>query len=393
MEEQWLAVLLECKRVVEVAIPVRLDDESVRVFQGFRAQHNCARGPFKGGIRYHPDVTLEEVKALAMWMTWKCAVVNIPFGGAKGAVVCDPKQLSQRELERITRRYTKELIPVIGPEMDIPAPDVGTDAQVMSWILDTYTVDRGHEALGVVTGKPLAVGGSLGREDATARGATYVTFAALRKKNIPVEGLPFAVQGYGNVGGWYARLMQAAGAKLVAASTSRGGVYNPNGIDAEKLYQLYKRDKCLDGYKDADKITNAELLACDCKVLTPAALQGAITPDNADSIRADIIIEGANGPVTCDADPILEEKGITVVPDILANAGGVTVSYFEWVQGQTSLFWKLQDIHQRLQEVMDSAFEAVYELAQQQNVSLRTASYMIGVKRVYEASKLKGLFP
>jgi len=393
LEPDWRELLKKCKRVVTVSCPVRMDDGSISVFTGYRVQHNNARGPFKGGIRYHPSVTADEIMAMAMLMTWKCAVVNIPFGGAKGGIRCDPKRLSQGEKERLTRRYTKELVPVIGPEVDIPAPDVGTDSQVMAWILDTYTVDVGYNALGVVTGKPIAVGGSLGREDATGRGCLYTVLRAAEKLGMKVDGLRIAVQGFGNVGGWFARLAVQHGARVVAVSTSKGGIYNEKGLDVEAAAEYYAREGHLLGFKGGEQITNEELLTCDCDVLAPAALEGAIDSSIAPRIRAKVVAEGANGPVTPEADEIINGMGVLVIPDILANAGGVTVSYFEWVQGIMSFFWSLEDVHRRLKEVMDRAFDEVYEMAGRYKVSMRDAAYMLAVGRVAEACRLKGLFP
>lgn len=393
LDPAWHEALKQCRRVIRVSCPIKMDDGSVQVFEGYRAQHNNTRGPFKGGIRYHPSVTADEIMAMAMLMTWKCAVVNIPFGGAKGGVCCDVKQLSMAEKERLTRRYTKEILPVIGPEVDIPAPDVGTDAQVMAWIMDTYSVDVDHNELGVVTGKPIPLGGSLGREDATARGCLYVVLKGVEKLGLKIEGLRVAVQGFGNVGSWFARLAAEAGAKVVAVSTSRGGLYNRKGLDVETTISHYKREGHLQGFAGAEQISNEELLTLDCDVLVPAALAGAIDSQIAERIKAKIVAEAANGPTTPEADRILHEMSVLLIPDILANAGGVTVSYFEWVQGVMNFFWRLQDVHERLKDVMDRAFEEVYATAKKHNVSMRDAAYMLGVGRVAEASRLRGLFP
>jgi len=393
LDEGWHESLKRCRRVIRVSCPIKMDDGSVQVFEGYRAQHNNTRGPFKGGIRYHPSVTADEIMAMAMLMTWKCAVVNIPFGGAKGGICCDVKRLSLAEKERLTRRYTKEILPVIGPEVDIPAPDVGTDAQVMAWIMDTYSVDVDHNELGVVTGKPIPLGGSLGREDATARGCLYTVLGAIGKLGLKSAGLKVAVQGFGNVGSWYARLAAEAGSKVIAVSTSQGGVYNEKGLDVEAAVKHYKREGHLLDFAGGDQITNEQLLTLECDVLVPAALEGAIDAQIARQVKAKIVAEAANGPTTPEADRILHEMGVLVIPDILANAGGVTVSYFEWVQGIMSFFWKLQDVHERLKDVMDRAFEEVYETAGKHKMSMRDAAYMLGVGRVAEASRLRGLFP
>src|SRR5215203_51280 len=325
IDPNLIRVLEKCKKSVEVSIPVTMDDASIGVFRGHRVTHNIARGPSKGGIRYHPAVTRDEVKALAMYMTWKCALMGLPFGGAKGGVVCDPKQLSRDELERLTRRYTTEIINEIGPEKDIPAPDVGTDASVMAWIFDTYSMNKGHSVLGVVTGKPLAIGGSLGRREATARGALYVIADALQKQGVSLADQRVAVQGFGNVGSYLAKFLAEDGAKVVAVSDSTVGLYNPNGVDVQAAFAHKRETGSLEGLKGADRVTNDELLVLDCDVLAPCALEQVITPDNADQVRAKLIVEGANGPITPRADEILEDRGITILPDILANAGGVIV--------------------------------------------------------------------
>jgi glutamate dehydrogenase (NAD(P)+) len=372
---------------------VRADDGSVRVYQGFRVTHNAARGPSKGGIRYHPDVTLDEVKALAMLMTWKCALMGIPFGGAKGGVVCDPKRMSRSELERMTRRYTSEIINEIGPERDIPAPDVGTDPSVMAWIFDTYSMNKGHSVLGVVTGKPLTVGGSLGRLEATARGGLYCTLRTLDKLNRSPESLTVAVQGFGNVGSHFAQLIAEAGARVVALSDSRGGVHNPAGLDVRSALAWKQETGALAGLPGAQPITNEELVLLDCDLLAPCALEQAITEANADGVKAWLICEGANGPATPAADEILESRGVTVLPDVLSNAGGVVVSYFEWVQGLQEYFWKEDEVNEKLREIVDRAFDATWAVAQSRGISLRQAAYGLAVQRVAEAATTRGLYP
>ena len=393
IDENLVAVLSECKKAVEVGIPVGMDDGKVQVFRGYRVQHNIARGPAKGGIRYHPDVTLDEVKALAMWMTWKCALMGIPFGGAKGGVVCDPKRLSRGELERMTRRFTTEIINEIGPERDIPAPDVGTDARVMAWIFDTYSMNKGHSVLGVVTGKPLTVGGSLGREEATARGSLYCIHDVAKKRNLSIQGLRVAIQGFGNVGAHLARLLANDGARVVAISDSSGGFHNPNGLDVAAALAHKQETGTLAGLRNAETVSNEELLLVDCDVLAPCALEQVITPDNADRIRAKVICEGANGPTTPGADEILEDRGILVLPDILANAGGVVVSYFEWVQGLQEYFWKEDEVNARLEEIVTRAFDATWDLAEARGIPMRLASYGLAVERVAEATTTRGIYP
>ncbi|MBW1979672.1 MAG: Glu/Leu/Phe/Val dehydrogenase [Deltaproteobacteria bacterium] len=376
-----------------VSIPIRLDDGSVEVFTGYRVHHNTSRGPAKGGIRYHPDVNLDEVIALAMWMTWKCAVVDIPFGGGKGGVVCNPKEMSRGELQRLTRRYTSELINVFGPQTDIPAPDVYTNPQIMSWIMDTYSVSVGYAEPGVVTGKPLAVGGSLGRNEATSRGCVYTIHSLLKKLSRNIEEETVAVQGYGNVGYNAADIIHDDGAKIVAASDSKGGVYNPRGLDPKALWEFKRQSGSVHGYPDGDAITNEELLELDCSILIPAAMENQITEENADRIKAEIIAEGANGPTTPAADQILHERGKYHLPDILANAGGVTVSYFEWVQGLERYFWSEEEVNSKLKRIMNLAFDNVWDIAQQEKVTMRMAAYILAVKRVSEAMLLRGLYP
>jgi glutamate dehydrogenase (NAD(P)+) len=393
IEENLVEVLSSCKKAVTVSIPVRMDDGRIAVFEGYRVTHNVARGPSKGGIRYHQDVTLDEVRALSMWMTWKCALMGIPFGGAKGGVVCEPKRLSVRELEGMTRRYTTEIINEIGPEKDIPAPDVGTSPREMAWIFDTYSMNKGHSVLGVVTGKPLTVGGSLGRLEATARGGLYCTLEALDKLGLGVEGLKVAVQGFGNVGSYYALFMQQEGAKVIAISDSSSGFYNPQGIDVRSAIAHKQERGTLQGLGEVEQISNEELLLLDCDVLAPCALEQVITEENAASIKARIVCEGANGPTTPAADQILEDKGVLVLPDVLANAGGVVVSYFEWVQGLQEYFWKEDEVNAKLKEIVDKAFGETWEVHERREISMRLASYGLAVERVAEATMTRGLYP
>ncbi|MFL5717497.1 MAG: Glu/Leu/Phe/Val family dehydrogenase, partial [Chloroflexota bacterium] len=352
-------VLREPRREFTVHFPVHMDDGSVEVFTGYRVQHNLGRGPAKGGIRYHQDVSLDEVKALAMWMTWKCALVDVAFGGAKGGVTCDPTTMSTGELERLTRRYTAEVFDVIGPTLDIPAPDVGTNAQVMAWMMDTYSMKKGYVEPGVVTGKPIVLGGSLGREEATGRGIVVTTREALKDLNIPFEGVRIAIQGFGNVGSNAARLLAEAGAKIVAVSDIRGGIFKADGFDISALLLYRSEHGSIQGFPGTEALTNDELLALDCDVLVPAALEGQLHEGNADQIRAKLVVEGANGPTTAEADEILRTRGIPVVPDIMANAGGVVVSYFEWVQDRYGYFWPEAEVNQRLEEKMVAAYGAL----------------------------------
>jgi glutamate dehydrogenase (NAD(P)+) len=393
IDPNLINVLERCKKSVEVSIPVTMDDGSVTVFEGYRVTHNIARGPSKGGIRYHPSVTRDEVKSLAMWMTWKCALMGIPFGGAKGGVVCDPKQLSRRELEGMTRRFTSEIINEIGPEKDIPAPDVGTDASVMAWIFDTYSMNKGHSVLGVVTGKPLAIGGSLGREEATARGALYVINDALQEEGKSPEGLRVAVQGFGNVGRHLARMLAEEGALVIAVSDSRGGLHAPKGLDIRGVLAHKSEHGTLEGFAGGDAISNEELLLLDCDVLAPCALEQVINADNAAQVKARIICEGANGPVTPAADEILEDRGVLLLPDVLANAGGVVVSYFEWVQGLQEYFWKEEEVNARLNDIVTRAFRETWETRAKHQTSMRMAAYGLAVRRVAEATVTRGLYP
>jgi glutamate dehydrogenase (NAD(P)+) len=386
-------VLRNPKRVLTVAVPTRMDDGSVKVFTGYRVHHNTSRGPSKGGIRYHPDVSMDEVKALAMWMTWKCAIVGIPYGGAKGGVVIDPRSVSERELERMTRRYAAEILPFIGPERDIPAPDVGTDEQVMAWIMDTYSMNVGYSVPGVVTGKPLSIGGSLGRGEATARGVTYVTSATLKNRGAAVDETRVAVQGYGKVGAPAVQLLHELGCIIVAVSDVGGGVYNGKGLSPRGLAAQRDAAGTVAGYEGGEPITNAELLTIDCDVLIPAAMEGQLTGANAGDVKAPVIVEAANGPTTPEADEIFHDRGVLVVPDILANSGGVTVSYFEWVQDIQAFFWTEDEVNDRLRSIMERAYVDVLKLAEQKKVAMRTAATMLGVSRVAEAHKTRGLFP
>jgi glutamate dehydrogenase (NAD(P)+) len=393
IDPDLIRVLSNCKKAVEVSIPVPMDDGSIEVFVGYRVTHNIARGPSKGGIRYHPDVTLDEVKALAMWMTWKCALMGLPFGGAKGGVICRPKSLSPRELERMTRRYTSEIINDIGPERDIPAPDVGTDGRVMAWIFDTYSMNKGHSVLGVVTGKPLSLGGSLGREEATARGSLYCTQALTGKLGERLADYSVAIQGFGNVGSNLASLLHAEGARVVALSDSHGGVYNPAGIDVPAARAHKQEHGTLAGLGNAEAVTNEELVELPCDVLAPCALEQVVTEKNADRVKARIICEGANGPVTPTADAILESRGVIVMPDVLANAGGVVVSYFEWVQGLQEYFWREDEVNAKLHDIVARAFEEAWHTHESKEVSLRVASYGLAVQRVAEATTTRGIYP
>ena len=386
-------VLRTPKRVLEVSIPTKMDNGQLKVFTGYRVQHNIARGPAKGGIRYHPNVTLDEVKALAAWMTWKTATVNIPYGGGKGGVICDPKRMSKGELERMTRRFTGEILPIIGPERDIPAPDMYTDSQTMAWIMDTYSMTVGYSALGVVTGKPVSLGGSLGRNEATARGCLYVTEEACKVKRVSLRGATVAIQGFGNAGSIAARLFAEKKAKIIAISDSRGGVHNSRGIDPLRAVRYKERSGTVVGMPGASRISNDDLLALKCDILIPAALENCITLHNADLIKAKIVAEAANGPTTPHADEILHRKGILVLPDILANAGGVTVSYFEWAQDLQGYFWQENEVNARLESVMKRAFSDVYETMRKYHTHLRTAAYILAVGRVAEATLVRGLFP
>jgi glutamate dehydrogenase (NAD(P)+) len=386
-------ILRTPKRVLEVSIPTKMDNGQVKVFSGYRVQHNVARGPAKGGIRYHPAVTLDEVKALAAWMTWKTATVNIPYGGGKGGVICDPKRMTKPELERMTRRYTSEILPVIGPEQDIPAPDMYTDAQTMAWIMDTYSMTKGYSTLGVVTGKPLSIGGSEGRNEATARGCLVAVEEACRVKKMSVRGSSVAIQGFGNAGSLAAKLFAEKKARVIAISDSRGGVFNSRGIDPLKAMRYKERSGTVVGMPGTSRISNDELLTMKCDILIPAALENVITLNNADQIKAKIVAEAANGPTTPHADEVLARKGIMLLPDILANAGGVTVSYFEWVQDLQSFFWSEAEVNAKLESVMRRAFTEVHESARKHRTHMRTGAYCLAVGRVADATLVRGLFP
>jgi glutamate dehydrogenase (NAD(P)+) len=382
------------QRSLVVSIPIRMDDGHVEVYTGYRVQHDSSRGPSKGGIRYHPHVNLGEVAALAMWMTWKCALADLPYGGAKGGVAVAPKTLSRSELQRLTRRYASEIFPLVGPDKDVPAPDVGTDAQVMAWIMDTYSQQVGYAVPGVVTGKPISIGGSLGREEATGRGVVCVTLEALRHLQIAVENTTVAIQGFGNVGSHTARIMHESGAKVIAVSDVSGGIYNPRGLDIPKLLSTYKgTGQTLADTKCGDPLTNAELLELNCTVLVPAALSEQITQHNAAKLNCRVLAEGANGPTTLEADRIVQDKGIFVIPDILANSGGVIVSYFEWVQDAQRFFWKATDIQDRLRDLMTSAFQRTLQFATTKRTSMRMAALMTGIDKVAQAHLHRGLYP
>ena len=387
------AILRKPKRELIVNFPVRMDNGDVEMFTGYRVQHNITRGPAKGGIRFSPQVSLDEVRALAMWMTWKCAVVGIPFGGAKGGVLCDPHTMSRAELERLSRRYATEISILIGPNSDIPAPDMNTNPQVMAWMMDTFSMHQGYSVPAVITGKPLAIGGSEGRLEATARGVQVVTREALHKLNMLPERCAVVVQGFGNVGSITARLLHELGCKVVGLSDIKGGVYNPNGIDVYTALRFSKEHGNLGGLPGTETVTNAQLLELPCDILIPAALENQITERNATRIQARLIIEAANGPTTPEADRILNDRGVTIVPDILANAGGVTVSYFEWVQDLQRFFWAEDEINHRLEAIMTRSFEATWHKAEEQNTNLRMGAYLLAVARVAEATDLRGVYP
>jgi glutamate dehydrogenase (NAD(P)+) len=394
LNDTMIEILKRPKRELTVNFPVRMDDGRVKVLTGYRVQHNSARGPCKGGIRYHQNVSLDEVRALAMWMTWKCAVVGIPFGGAKGGIICNPKEMSKSELERMTRRFTSEIQIIIGPKSDIPAPDVYTDAQTMAWIMDTYSSNVGFSVPGVVTGKPLEVGGSKGRDEATSRGLMYVAQQAAQRKGLDIKNAKVAVQGFGNVGWNAARLLAAeSGCKIIAVSDSNSGIVDPAGLDPIKVMEHKKRTGAVEGYGKSSRISNEALLELDCDILVPAALENQITHSNADKIKAQIVVEGANGPTTPDADGILMERGIMLVPDILANAGGVTASYFEWVQDLQYFFWTGEEVRERLRQIMIGSFQKVYDLATTNKVDMRTGANMLAIKEVSRAIELRGIYP
>ena len=385
-------ILRNPEKQLIVSVPVQLDNGDVEVYTGYRVLYNTSRGPAKGGIRFDMQVTLEEVKALAAWMTWKCAVVNLPFGGAKGGVICDPHSMSVGELERVTRRYTKGIMSLLGPDTDVPAPDVNTNERVMAWVMDTYSMHVGRTENAVVTGKPVEMGGSLGRKEATGRGCMIVTREALEHLGIAMDGASVAVQGFGNVGSTAARLMEQQGCRIVAIGDRVGSFYNAKGIDIAAAIAHVNKHRSLEGFMGGDEITGDELLTMDVDVLVPAALENVITTKNAPRIRARVICEGANGPTTAGADPILDEKGIFVIPDILANAGGVTVSYFEWVQDRMGYFWSENDVNERLGNIMVRSFQDVLQLSRQHKVNMRTAAYMVSISRVATVHRLRGIY-
>ncbi|MBI3944658.1 MAG: Glu/Leu/Phe/Val dehydrogenase [Armatimonadetes bacterium] len=381
------------KRELTVHFPVRMDDGSLQIFTGHRVQHSVLRGPAKGGIRYHPDVTLDEVRALAMWMTWKCAVVNIPFGGGKGGVVCNPKVMSLGELERLTRRYTTEITPIIGPEQDIPAPDVYTNPQTMAWLMDTYSMHKGHTVRAVVTGKPVSIGGSEGRVEATGRGVVITGLEAAKRLGMDITRCTVAVQGFGNVGAVAAQLIEREGARVIAVSDSRGGICNPKGLSVSAVLAHKAKSGSVVGFPGSEPVSNEELLTLKCDILIPSALEEQITERNAARIHARLIVEGANGPTTPAADRILFDRGITVVPDILANSGGVTVSYFEWVQGIQEFFWTEEEVNERLKAILTRAYGQVHDMADKHRTDLRNGALMLAVSRVAEALRIRGVYP
>ncbi len=393
LDPNMRGILRECQRELIVHFPVRMQDGAVKVFTGYRVQHNTARGPGKGGIRYHPSVSLNEVKALAMWMTWKCAVVGIPYGGAKGGVVCDPKQMTAQQLETLTRRYTTEISILIGPDRDIPAPDVNTNSQTMAWIMDTFSMHAGHTVPAVVTGKPLSIGGSEGRNEATARGAVYTIIEAAKAIGLDLDGSRVVVQGFGNAGLHSARLMAELGANVIAVSDTSGGIMSAKGLDIAKVEAFKRETGKVQGLPGADRVTNSELLELDCDILIPAAIENQIGAHNAGDIKAKIVAEAANGPTSPEADRILDDKGVMLIPDILCNAGGVTVSYFEWVQDLQNLFWREATINARLKEVMVKSFNDVLDLSRKHKVDMRTAAYMLAVSRVADATLTRGIYP
>jgi glutamate dehydrogenase (NAD(P)+) len=392
LDEGLYQILITPDREIGVALPIQMDNGSLRVFKGYRVQHNMARGPAKGGIRFAPSVNLDEIRALAAWMTWKCAIVNIPFGGAKGGIICDPKSMSMTELERLTRRYTASLIDILGPDRDVPAPDMNTDERVMAWIMDTYSMHVRHTVTGVVTGKPLDLGGSLGRVEATGRGCKIVTDRAVSRFSMNRELTRVIVQGFGNVGSMAARILYEAGYLVIGVSDVNGGIYNPLGLNISKLLNYFKENKTVVGFPDADSINGKDLLEQECDVLLPAATENQITSKNADRIKAKIICEGANGPTTAQADDILFDKKIFIVPDILANAGGVTVSYFEWVQDRMGYFWNIRTVNERLEEIMVNSFDTVAAYADRHNVNMRIASYMLAIDRVAFTVRERGIY-
>jgi len=392
LEPNVIAILRACEREIMISIPVVMDDGSMRVFEGYRVHHSTSRGPAKGGIRYAPNVNRDEVRALAAWMTWKCAVVNVPFGGGKGGVVCDPFKMSRGELERVTRRYVAGIMDILGPDRDVPAPDMGTDGQVMAWIMDTYSMHQRNFLPAIVTGKPVSLGGSLGRIEATGRGVMLVTREALRHLGMNPASCTAAVQGAGNVGLVSAMQLATLGVKVVAISDMYGGLHNPKGLDLQAVKAHLQQHKRLDGFEGASRISNAEILELPVDILVPAATENVITSKNVGNIKAKVITEGANGPCTANADKVLDQKGIFVIPDILANAGGVTVSYFEWVQNRMAFFWTQKEVEDRMEHIMVEAFAAVVDMARRFQVSNRIAAYMLGVNRVAETTRMRGIY-
>jgi glutamate dehydrogenase/leucine dehydrogenase len=394
LEKGMLEILSNPKRILTVSIPTRMDDGTIKVFTGFRSQHNDARGPHKGGIRYHPDVTLDEVKALSMWMTWKCAIANIPYGGGKGGIICNPKQMSENELERMTRRFAYLIADIIGPYKDIPAPDVYTGGKEMAWIMDTYSALKGNYVQPeVITGKPLAIGGSLGRTEATGRGLAYTVREAAKKRNMDMKQATFVVQGFGNAGQFSSKLVEEQGAKMIAASDSQGAIINTNGISVDELMKFKIETGSIVGFGDAKSITNDELLETECTILIPAALENQITKNNVDKIKTQIIAEAANGPTTPEADDILYKKNILVIPDVLANGGGVTVSYFEWLQNLRREYWTEEEVNNRLDMNITKSFFDVYDTHEKYKVDMRKAATLVAVQRVVEAINIRGLWP
>ncbi|HEX3265359.1 MAG TPA: Glu/Leu/Phe/Val dehydrogenase [Candidatus Limnocylindrales bacterium] len=393
LDEGMRRVLREPRRELTVHFPVKMDDGSVQVFTGYRVQHNLGRGPAKGGIRYHQDVSIDEVKALAMWMTWKCAVVGIPYGGGKGGVIVDPKKLSKKELEALSRRFFTEIEILIGPEKDIPAPDVNTNAQVMAWFMDTYSMHAGYTVPGVVTGKPISLGGSEGRNEATARGTVFCIVEAARHLGIELKKAKVAIQGFGNAGSIAAQLMEAEGATIVAVSDSTGGIHDPSGLDIKRVIQWKQEHGTVQGFRGAKDVSNAEVLEVECDILIPAALENQITARNAGNVKARLIAEAANGPTTPEADEILWKAGKFMIPDILCNAGGVTVSYFEWVQDLNRDHWSEQVVNEKLREIMVKAFQETLAIARREQIYMRTAAYLLAVQRVADATEMRGLYP
>lgn len=392
LDEDLYAVMRVPSRELKVYVPVRMDTGHIRVFEGYRVQHNFARGPAKGGIRYAPDVSLDEVKALSAWMTWKCAVVNVPFGGAKGGIICDPHQMSLGELERLTRRYTAELIDFIGPEKDVPAPDMNTNEQTMAWVMDTYSMHARHTVTSVVTGKPVALGGSLGRREATGRGVMITVNEAIKRYKLTPEKTTVVVQGSGNVGGIGAELMHAAGYKVIAISDVGGAIYNKKGLDIPEILKYWQDNRSFEGFSKADQLSNKELLEIDCDVLAPCATENQITSENAGRLKCKILAEGANGPTTPKADKILHDKGVFVIPDILCNAGGVTVSYFEWVQDRMGYFWSEAEVNARLEDKMVASFNELVHYSEKHAVDSRTAAYMMAIDRVAYDTRMRGIY-